>query len=78
MELLRNTAKLEMTHVPYKGAGQSNAAMVAGEVHLMVSALPVTLAFIKAGRLKGLGVTSPKRAAVAPQIPTIEIGRAHV
>ena len=71
MELLRSMSKIEMTHVPYKGAGQSNAAIVAGEVHMLVSALPVSMQFIKAGRLRGLGVTSAKRAAVMPQIPTI-------
>ena len=36
MELLRSMARLDMTHVPYKGAGQSNAAIVAGEVHMLV------------------------------------------
>ena len=71
IELLRSMARLDMTHVPYKGAGQSNAAIVAGEVHMLVSALPVSMQFIKSGRLRGLGVTSPKRAAIMPQIPAI-------
>ena len=71
MELLRNMTRTEMTHVPYKGAGQSSAAMVAGEVHMLVTAVPVGLQFIKAGRLRALGVTSVKRAALLPQVPAI-------
>lgn len=71
MELLRSMTRMEMTHVPYKGAGQSNAAIVGGEVQVLVTALPVALPFFKAGRLRALGVTSPKRAALLPQVPAI-------
>ncbi len=71
MELLRSMTRIEMTHVPYKGAGQASAAIVAGEVHLLVTAVPVALPFIKAGRLRALGVTATKRASLLPQVPAI-------
>jgi tripartite-type tricarboxylate transporter receptor subunit TctC len=71
MALLRSMTRAELTHVPYKGAGQANAAIVAGEVQLLVTALPAALPFIKSGRLRALGVTSPKRAALFSQVPAI-------
>lgn len=71
MELLRSMTRIDMTHVPYKGAGQASAAIVAGEVQALVTALPVGLPFIKAGRLRALGVTSTKRAGQLPQVAAI-------
>ncbi len=70
-EMFNGRAGVSMLHVPYKGAAQVTAAMVAGEVQLahvsMVGALPL----IKAGRLTALGVTSAKRARSFPELPTI-------
>jgi tripartite-type tricarboxylate transporter receptor subunit TctC len=71
MELFRSMTRSDMTHVPYKGAGQASAAIVAGEVQMLVTALPVALPFIKAGRLRALGVTSTRRASQLPQVAAI-------
>ena len=71
MELFRSMTRTEMTHIPYKGAGQSNAAVVAGEVHMLFTALPAALPFIKAGRLRALGMTSPKRVALLGQVAAL-------
>jgi tripartite-type tricarboxylate transporter receptor subunit TctC len=71
MEALKTALKLEIVHVPYKGAGQAVPALLAGEVSLLFAALPATGAHIKAGRLKVLGVNTIKRNAQAPDVPTI-------
>ena len=69
--LFENLAAVKMTHVPYKGAPQGRTAVMAREVDLMFDGLLATLPHMKAGRLRGLGVTSAKRSAVAPDVPTI-------
>jgi tripartite-type tricarboxylate transporter receptor subunit TctC len=71
MEALKAPLKLDIVHVPYKGAGQAVPALLAGEVSLLFAALPATGAHIKAGRLKVLGVNTIKRNAQAPDVPTI-------
>ena len=69
--LFENLAGVKMTHVPYKGAPQGRTAVMAREVDAMFDGLLATLPHMKAGRLRGLGVTSAKRSAVAPDVPTI-------
>ena len=69
--LFETRAGVKMTHVPYKGAPQGRTAVMAREVDLMFDGLLASLPLIKAGKLRGLGVTSGKRSAVAPEIPTI-------
>jgi tripartite-type tricarboxylate transporter receptor subunit TctC len=61
----------QFTHVPYKGAPQGRVAVMARECDFMFDGLLATLPLIKAGRLRGLGVTGSKRSPVAPDIPTI-------
>ena len=70
-ELFKSMTGVNMTHVPYKGGGHSIAALVGGEVHMYFSTIPAALAQVKAGRLRALAVTSAKRAASGPDIPTI-------
>ena len=70
MELFKRIAGVEMVHVPYKGAGASTAAVVAGQVQVLSTALGAALPQIKAGRLRALAVTGLKRTSVAPEIPT--------
>jgi tripartite-type tricarboxylate transporter receptor subunit TctC len=70
VELLKNMAKIELTHVPYKGAGASTAAIVAGQVQLLSTALGAAYLHIRSGRLRALAVTGERRAAVAPDVPT--------
>ncbi len=70
MELFKRMAGVDMVHVPYKGAGASTAAIVAGQVQVLSTALGAAFPQIKAGRLRALAVTGLKRTSVAPEIPT--------
>jgi tripartite-type tricarboxylate transporter receptor subunit TctC len=69
-ELFKLLARVNMTHVPYRGGAQTLSAVVAGEVELTIISLPTTLPFIKAGRLRALALCANQRAAVLPQLPT--------
>ncbi len=69
--LLRNMAGIDLVHVPYKGAGAAAAAVVAGEVPLLITSSGATIPFIKAGRLRPIAVTTRNRIAVLPDVPTI-------
>ena len=69
-ELFRLMAGVNLVHVPYKGA-VSVPDVIAGRVQLLMSGVPQSLAHIQAGRLRALGVTTPQRAPVLPNVPTI-------
>jgi tripartite-type tricarboxylate transporter receptor subunit TctC len=74
-EALMAAFGLEITHVPYKGTGQSVPALLGGQVNLLYSALPSIEAQVKAGKLKLLAISTPKRSPLAPEAPTvIELG----
>ena len=69
-EMIMRQAKVKMLGVPYKGGGQAVNDLLAGHLDMMVSdALPVSQ-FIKAGKLRPLAITSAKRSAMSPDIPT--------
>lgn len=70
-ELLASMAKIKLTHVPYKGSGAALPALIGGEVKLGFGPLLPAIPHVKAGRLKGLGVSGIKRASAAPDVPTI-------
>ncbi len=70
-ELLKFLAGIDVVHVPYKGPGPAQAAVLAGEVDLLFDPIASTYPHVKAGRLKGLAVTSAERSPVAPEIPTV-------
>jgi tripartite-type tricarboxylate transporter receptor subunit TctC len=70
-EVFKRMTGTEMVHVPYKGGGDSNAAAIAGQVHLIFSAVNVMIPHAKAGRVRTLGVTSTRRLPVIPDVPTI-------
>lgn len=73
--LLRLTLKLDTTNIPYNGAGPAVAATVANQVPLGCMAVPGAAPHILAGRLRALAVTSPKRAPILPDVPTMaEVG----
>ena len=69
--LFNNMAGLDVVHVPYKGGGAATNAVVAGEVHFATIAVAAALAYVKAGRLRALGVTGPKRIPELPGVPSI-------
>ena len=70
-ELLNLSLKIKMVHVPYKGENPALADVLGGQLPLMFSNLPVALPHAKAGKLRGLAVTSLKRSQVAPEFPTV-------
>ena len=61
----------EMLHVPYKGVPQAIADTMAGEVQLTYAVVPAALPQIQSGRLRAIGVTSPKRSFALPDVPAI-------
>jgi len=69
--LFMQQARIEMLHVPYKSAAPAVIAAAAGEVPMIFSAYPSVSTQIQAGKLRGLAVTSAKRIAAAPALPTI-------
>lgn len=70
-ELLKMRAGIDLTHVPYKGATPALTDLIGGQVQVMVDNLVTALPQIRAGRLRALGVTSGKRLAELPEVPTI-------
>jgi tripartite-type tricarboxylate transporter receptor subunit TctC len=69
--LFNRLTATNMLHVPYKGIGQAVADTVSREVHLTYGVLPAVLPFVQSGRVRALGVTTPKRAALLPDVPAI-------
>ena len=70
-ELFKRMAGVDMTHVPYKGAAPAMTDLIAGQVQLMFDNLASALTQIKAGKVRGLAVTTAKRTPLAPDLPTI-------
>ncbi len=74
-ELFKLTAKIEMTHVPYKGAAPAVTDLLGQQVQMVFLDLPVLLPQIKAGNLRPIAVGAPQRVASAPEVPTTaEVG----
>ena len=69
-ELLKQNGKLGLTHVPYKGAGEAMLGVVSGQVDVLVTAAPTAIPQVKGGKVRALLVTSPKRLAALPDVPT--------
>ncbi|HYC48745.1 MAG TPA: tripartite tricarboxylate transporter substrate binding protein [Burkholderiales bacterium] len=70
-EILQHSAGVKMTHVPYKGAQPAFTGLLGGEIAIYLSSIPPALPMIKAGRVRPIGVTSAKRMASLPSVPTI-------
>jgi tripartite-type tricarboxylate transporter receptor subunit TctC len=71
-ELFRSMTKLDAVHVPYKGSAPAIVDLVGGHVAMMSATALTGIPQIRAGRLRGLGVTSAKRSAAAPELPTLD------
>jgi tripartite-type tricarboxylate transporter receptor subunit TctC len=69
--LFKVLAKVNATHVPYKGAGPALAAAVSGEVDLVSVTISAATPLVRSGRLRGLAVTSSTRVAALPDVPTV-------
>jgi tripartite-type tricarboxylate transporter receptor subunit TctC len=70
-ELFKSMAGIDMIHIPYKGSAPALADLVAGQVQVMFDNLPSSIAFIKSGELRALGVTTAKRNAALPDAPPV-------
>nr|WP_233210316.1 tripartite tricarboxylate transporter substrate binding protein [Comamonas sp. 26] len=78
-EQFAQTLKLPMEHVPYRGAGPMRADLLSGHIKIAIDALPQNIALQKQGRLKLLALTSPRRVAQAPAVPSVaELGLAQL
>ena len=71
VEQLKTIAGVDMVHVPYNGSGPAVAAVLAGDVQVLVTNVGPLLSQIRAGKVRPLGVTSAQRVAVLPDVPTI-------
>ncbi len=65
-------AGIEMTHVPYRGTGQAMTDLMAGNVQVLMDAIPTGMPYVRKGQLKALAVTTTERFALAPELPTLD------
>jgi tripartite-type tricarboxylate transporter receptor subunit TctC len=70
-ELLKLTAKIDITHVPYKGMGPALIDLIAGQTQLIMATMASALPFVRSGRVRALAVTPAIRSAVVPDVPTL-------
>ena len=70
-EMLKQMAKIEMQHIPYKSAAAGVTDVAGGQVQMMFVPAPTALPLIKSGRLRALAVSSPQRYAGLPEVPTV-------
>ena len=71
MEMLKAMAGIDMLHVPYKGSTPALVDLFSGQVSLQFTSMPAVLPHVKAGKLRGIAVGSPKRSPAAPDTPTV-------
>jgi tripartite-type tricarboxylate transporter receptor subunit TctC len=70
-EMFRQMAGVDIVHVPYKGSSQAMTDLIGGSVDINFDTMTAALPSVKAGKLRALAVTSPKRAAGVPELPTV-------
>jgi tripartite-type tricarboxylate transporter receptor subunit TctC len=70
-ELFKRMANIDTVHVPYKGGGQAVSDLIGGHINYSIEGLTVQLPHVKAGRLRALAVTGPRRVASLPDVPTM-------
>ena len=70
-ELFKSMAGLDLVHVPYKGSTAAHADLLSGRTSLMFDTVTAINPHVKSGAVRGLAVTTPKRASVAPDVPTM-------
>ncbi len=70
-ELFKGLARVDMTHVPYKGGGPSAVALISGEIQVGFNTSPVAVPHIKSGKMRALAVTSAKRNPALPDVPSV-------
>ncbi len=70
-ELLKAMAQVDITHIPYKGAGPMLVDLIGGQVQMGFDNLPSSIGHIRSGKIRGIAVTTPKRFPGAPELPTM-------
>jgi len=70
-EMIKSSTGVKMTHVPYKGASPAITGLMGGEIAIYASTIPAASPMLKSGRIKALGVSSARRVAAWPDVPTI-------
>jgi tripartite-type tricarboxylate transporter receptor subunit TctC len=68
-EYFLQESDLSVVHVPYRGTGMAIADLIAGQIHMMIDAMPTALPLIRDGRVKALGVTSTTPSSLLPEVP---------
>jgi len=71
VELLKIVADVDMLHVPYKGVAPALNDVLGGQISMILGQASSTLPHVKGGKLRALGIASPKRSPLAPEVPTI-------
>ena len=71
-ELFMYMAKIKLVHVPYKGAGPAQIALMSGEVQVLLPAFQSALPFVKSGQMRALAVSTRQRSPVLPDLPTLD------
>lgn len=72
MELFKVMAGVDLTHIPYKGSAPAVTDLIGGQVQAMFDNVPNVIQHVKAGRLRALAITTPKRVAAMPEVPTVD------
>jgi tripartite-type tricarboxylate transporter receptor subunit TctC len=71
VEMMNTMAGMKLVHIPYRGLSQAFTEVLAGQVSLMITSTFALMPYVKAGKLKPLAVTTPKRTTAAPDVPTV-------
>ena len=72
MELFKVMSGTNLTHIPYKGSAPAVTDLIGGQVQALFDNVPNVIQHVRAGRLRALAITTPKRAAAMPEIPTVD------
>lgn len=70
-EVFRNQHKLSIEHIGYKGSGPMHTDLIGGRLKFAIDTLPQNVPYMQDGRLRAVAVTSPKRAGISPDVPTV-------
>ena len=70
-ELIKREAGVDIVHVPYKGTTQAMQDLIGGQISMMFGAVPTLMPQVRAGKLRAIAVTTARRSATAPEVPTL-------